>query len=88
MCCPTIWRRDHVLLGVDEFIFGHVRAKNVSGIRIVVRGLFSPTLEIHFVAKLFPQPINCVYCCVCICTLVCIELGGEMGIDQLDKPSV
>ena len=34
LCCPSIWRRDHVLLGVFKFIFGYVRAKMSQGNRI------------------------------------------------------
>ena len=80
-----IWRRDHVLLGVDEFVFGHVRAKTSLEYELLLGGRFHPPWQFILLPNCFPQPRNCVYCCVCICALVFIELGVEMGLDQLDN---
>ena len=46
LCCPTSLRRDHILLSVvDEFIFGHVRAKTSMGYYLILVGCSYPPMN-------------------------------------------
>ena len=54
-------------------------------IKFDVRGCSYPPWQFILLSNCFPQPRNDVYCCVCIGALVCVELGVEVGPDQLDK---
>ena len=52
-----IGEETHDFWVLDGSVFYHMKAINVSGNRIDVRGLFLPILAIRFVAKtVFPQP--------------------------------
>ena len=39
-----------------------------------VRGCSYPPWQLILWPNYFPQPRNCVYCCVCLYVLVCVEL--------------
>ena len=85
LCCPAILRRDHILLGVvDEFVFGHVRAKMSLGCALLLVGCsYAPWQSILWL-NYFPQPRNGVYCYVCNWSLDCV--GVERSL--LNKPIV
>ena len=68
LCCPTILKRDNIVLSVvDEFIFGHIREKNIPGIQLAVSGLFLPSAEINSMAELFSSTQKW-------CILLCMQL--------------
>ena len=72
---------------VVDFDVGHVRTKMSLGYDLLLVGCSYPPWQLILWLNYFPQPRNCVYCCVCIGALVCVELGVEVGPNQLDKSS-
>ena len=69
---------------VDEFVFGHVRAKTSLGYGLLLVGCSYPPWKLIMWLKCSPLPRNGVFCCVCNWSLDCV--GVERSL--LEKPSV
>ena len=80
-----ILRTDHILLSVvDEFIFGHIRAKTSLGYGLLLVGCSYPPWKLILWLKCSPLPRNGVYYYVCNWSLDCVGLERSL----LEKPSV
>ena len=86
--CPVREKETHDF-GCCWVRFGNIRAKTSLEIELLLGDYFTHLGNSFLFPKLFFfKPRNRIVLWVHILALVCIELGVEMGSDQLDKPSV